>query len=103
VVPSDANGPMFTAPAAGATLPSATKAVFTWNQDANDPGMPPGGDVQHDGVGCNNCCPEYNTGALTTLHLPAVSGNVYDLQFTTDGQVTHRVVSTLQEWGPTDE
>jgi hypothetical protein len=100
---ADATGPAFTAPTAGATLPSATKPIFVWNQDPNDPGMVPLGDVPHSGPGCNSCCPEWNTGALTVMHLPPISGDVYDLQVTTDGSVSHRVITTLQEWTPTDD
>jgi hypothetical protein len=36
------------------------------------------------------------------MHLPPISGNAYDLQFTVGGNVVWRVVTTLQEWGPTD-
>jgi hypothetical protein len=97
---SDAMAPSVTAPTAG-MLASATKPVFSWSQDPGDPGQA-AGDVPHDGPGCNNCCPEWNLGALTTLHLPAISGDVYDLQFSTGGSVTHRVITTLQEWAPTD-
>jgi hypothetical protein len=98
---SDSLSPQVTMPQAGATVPFAQKVVIAWNQDANDPGMSLG-DVTHTGPGCNNCCPEWNTGALTVMHLPAISGNVYDLQFSTGGSVTHRVVTTIQEWTPTD-
>ena len=97
----DTMAPAFTQPTVGATLPSSTKAIFKWNQDPNDPGMA-AGDVAHNGPGCNACCPQWNIGALTALHLPPISGNVYDVQFSTDGSVAHRVVTTLQEWTPTD-
>ena len=56
-----------------------------------------------DGVnGCNMCCPEFNTGALSTLHLPPISGNAYDLQFTVDGKIAWRVITTIQEWAAPD-
>jgi hypothetical protein len=97
---SDAMAPSVTAPAAG-MIASAPKLLLSWSQDPNDPGQP-GGDVPHNGPGCNDCCPQYNPGALTTLHLPAFSGNAYDLQFSTGGSVTHRVITTLQEWTPPD-
>ena len=96
----DSMSPVFTQPAAGALSPSP-KPIFAWSQDPNDPGQN-AGDVPYMGVGCNNCCPEFNTGALTSLHLPPISGNVYDLQFSVDGSVVHRVITTLQEWGPSD-
>jgi hypothetical protein len=95
----DTKAPVFTNPADGATLPATPVPVFAWNPDPNDPGSNDG-DVMHDGPGCNMCCPEYNIGALTTLHLPPISGSVYDLQFFSGGDMVHRVVSTLQEWGP---
>ena len=54
------------------------------------------------GPGCNQCCPQFNTGSLSTLHLPPISGDVYDLQFSVDGAEVWRVITTLQEWGPSD-
>jgi hypothetical protein len=101
VTVSDASSPQLTAPAPAIPIAFANKPIFAWNQDPADPGAP-AGDVPHDGPGCTNCCPQWNTGELTTLHLPPISGNVYDLQFSTGGQVTHRVVTTLQEWMPSD-
>jgi hypothetical protein len=92
-------GPTLTAPAAGATVPSSTKPVLRWNQDPGDPGMNTG-DVIFGPV-CNGCC-EPKMGALTALHEPPVSGDVYDLQFTVGGNYLWRVVTTLQEWTPTD-
>lgn len=97
--PSATQGPVFTMPAGGMTL--TTKPIVAWKQNASTEGMA-GGDVPHDGPGCTNCCPQYSTGALTTLHLPAISGNAYDLQFTIDGKVVYRVITTLQEWTPPD-
>ena len=99
---SDTTGPKLTAPAAGATVPFAQKPILTWNQDSNDPGMA-SGDVPYMGPGCNDCCPQFNIGALTTLHEPAISGTVYDLQFYVGTSYLHRVVTTLQEWTPTDD
>ncbi len=96
---SDAMAPLFTSPAPEATL--TTKVLLAWNQDPNDVGQKDG-DVPYMGVGCNNCCPQFNTGSLSTLHLPPISGSVYDLHFTVDGSVVHRVITTLQEWGPSD-
>jgi hypothetical protein len=98
---ADAQAPLVTNPAAGATVPFSTKVKVTWQQDPNDVGAPDG-DVVYMGPGCTDCCPQFNLGSLTTLHLPPISGNVYDLQFTVDGQVAWRVVTTLQEWGPSD-
>ena len=94
---TDAMAPLVTAPAAGATVPSSSQLEIKWQQDPNDVGAPDG-DVPHDA----NSCPEYNTGGLSTLHLPPISGDAYDLQFTVAGKVSWRVITTLQEWGSTD-
>ena len=98
---SDTMSPLVTMPAANATVAFADKVKLTWQQDANDPGAPDG-DVPYMGPGCNQCCPQFNTGALSTLHLPPISGDVYDLQFSIGGSEVWRVITTLQEWGPTD-
>jgi hypothetical protein len=99
-VTSDAQAAQVTAPTTGASL--AQKPIVSWQRTPSEAGAPDG-DVPHvNGPGCDNCCPQYNTGALTTLHLPAVSGNVYDLQFSIDGALTHRVLTTLQRWSPSD-
>ena len=62
--------------------------------------MPTGDVAYQNGPGCTMCCPEWNLGALTSAHLPAISGNVYDLWFLIGGNVVHRVITTLQEWAP---
>ena len=98
---ADATAPTVTSPAAGATIASADKVKLTWQQDANDPGAPDG-NVPYMGPGCNMCCPQFNTGSLSTLHLPPISGSVYDLQFTVAGKVDHRVITTIQEWTASD-
>jgi hypothetical protein len=99
----DTRAPSFTAPASGAKLAVSPKTTLSWTQDPSDPGMPEG-DVPHvEGPACMNCCPEWNLGALTTLHLPAISGNVYDLQLSVGGQMVHRAITTLQEWGAPDD
>jgi len=98
---SDAMSPVFTSPSSGATL--TAKPVFAWNQDPNTVGAKDGDVPYMDGVGgCTMCCPEFNIGALSTLHLPPISGDVYDLQLTVDGKVVYRVITTLQEWTPPD-
>jgi hypothetical protein len=98
---ADATAPSVTSPAAGATVPFADKVKLTWQQDPNDPGQADG-NVPYMGPGCNQCCPQFNTGSLSTLHLPPISGDVYDLQFTIDGSEVWRVITSLQEWGPSD-
>lgn len=97
----DATAPNVTMPSSGAMIASAQKPKLTWQQDPNDVGAPDG-DVPYMGAGCNNCCPQFNLGALQTLHLPPISGDVYDLQFTVGGKLAWRVVTTLQEWTPRD-
>jgi hypothetical protein len=92
---SDDNSPKFTFPAAGMTVPFAMPPIVTWTQDANNAGAPDG-DVPH---GPTDAC-TFNPGALTTLHLPPISGDVFDLQFNVGGHLDHRVVTTLQEWTP---
>src|SRR5204863_5041645 len=92
---ADATGPKVTEPMAGATLAFAQKPTLKWNLSGMDPGSPPGGDVP-------SSCSGYNLGGLTTLHLPPISGSVYDLQFFDGGKIFYRVVTTLQEWGPPD-
>ena len=94
--------PLLTQPAAGATVPSSAKPILTWNQDANDPGKNDGDVIYMDGPGCMGCCPQFNPGALMMLHLPAISGDEYDLQFTVGGNYLWRTITTLQEWTPTD-
>ncbi|MFI5289598.1 MAG: hypothetical protein ACHQ17_08105 [Polyangia bacterium] len=98
---SDAQAPSVTMPAEGASVPFAMKPTFTWTESGTAPGMPLG-DVAHDGPACASCCPEWNTGAITTMHLPPVSGDVYDLQFSSGGKVFYRVLTTIQEWLPPD-
>src|SRR5690349_19355348 len=61
---SDSQAPQVTMPAAGAMVPFANKPLFAWTQSSADPGSAVG-DVPRD-----TTCPEYNTGAITTLHLP---------------------------------
>ncbi len=97
---SDTMAPLVSMPAAGAMVPSSSQLVLTWQPDPNDVGAPDG-DVPHD----PNSCPEYNTGSLgmlQPLHLPPISGDAYDLQFSVGGKVVWRVFTTLQEWGAAD-
>src|SRR5262245_14305318 len=88
----DARAPLITAPAAGATVPLAQPVHLTWQQDANDVGAPAGD------VTCTPAASVAGPGALSPLHEPPISGNVYDLQLTVDGSVAWRVITTLQQW-----
>jgi hypothetical protein len=94
-----ADSPVVTAPAAGATVAFAAPITIHWQPSANDAGSADG-NVPHDGPGCNNCCPQWTRGGLTTSHLPPISGDVYDLRFTVDGSEVWRTVTTLQAWAP---
>ncbi|MCU1281427.1 MAG: hypothetical protein JWM53_4973 [bacterium] len=94
---SDAMAPLVTMPAAGASVSASTQLIIKWQQDPNDVGTP-GGDVNPTEP---DCVTQYNTGALNPLHLPPISGDAYDLQFSVDGKVVWRVITTLQEWGST--
>jgi hypothetical protein len=100
LVPNDDNAPQVTSPQTGATLSATAPPVFGWNQSPSSPGTVDGDVPYMNGPDCNMCCPEFNLGALTTLHKPPASGSVYDLQFFIDGNIVHRVVTTLQEWAP---
>ncbi len=97
VTVSDALGPVLSEPTG--TVPAATRPILKWTRGLNDPGTPDG-DVPHDGPSCNNCCPQWNLGGLTTLHVPPISGDVYDLQILDGATMLWRVITTLQEWTP---
>src|SRR5579862_1377012 len=98
VVASAQLGPIVTAPTG--TVSFANRPTVTWQRGMNDPGAPTG-DVPHvNGPGCNDCCPEWNTGGITTMHLPPISGSVYDVQFSIAGSIVWRAITTLQEWAP---
>jgi hypothetical protein len=89
IVSSD-QAPLLIAPVGNAAL-GASPVDFTWQVSPSVPGTP-GGDASMD-------CPQWSTG-FTTLHLPPVSGTVYDLQLLSGDLVTHRVLTTLQKWTP---
>jgi|GEM_PF-2714900 len=107
-VVSDPQSPKLVSPTA-TTFTVAQKPVFTWQRTATEIGAPLG-DVEHPGLNpdlgnpnCNDCCPGWNKGELATFHEPPLSGNVYDLQLSVDGAaVSHRALTTLQEWTPPD-
>ncbi|HZS40265.1 MAG TPA: hypothetical protein VFF06_25715 [Polyangia bacterium] len=98
----DSQAPVITAPDLSQPLAFAQKPIFRWSQDPSSVGKPDGDVIYLDGPGCMGCCPEFTSGALTTLHLPPISGNEYDLQFFMGGTMVHRLITTLQEWTPTD-
>jgi hypothetical protein len=99
----DTRAPQMTQPTPGSSVPFSPKVIVKWNQDPSDPGKPDGDVLYIDGPGCMACCPQWNMGALTALHLPPESGNIYDVHFTVDGNYVWRLVTTMQEWTPTDD
>lgn len=81
--------PQFTQPMAGATLPSSSPPTFRFQPSATNVGSPSG----------DATCPQFQptlSGSLKILHLPAVSGTIFDLQITVDGAVAYRVLTTQQ-------
>ena len=98
-----ANAPQMTMPAVGATVPFDPKTTVKWDQSPTSAGQDTGDVPYLDGVnGCDACCPQFNAGALTTLHLPVQTGDIYDLHVFVDGNYVWRVITTLQEWAPPD-
>lgn len=91
VTTDDSQAPQYTLPAAnGMSFPSAAPPTFTWSLTPTLPGKPPNGDAAC--TACPTC------GPLLPAHLPPVSGDVYDLQLSSGGQVVYRVITTLQVW-----
>jgi hypothetical protein len=84
--PDAASGPRLTQPAPG-TLDAAP--TFTWEISASVPGQPNGT------VTCTKCA---TCGTLGPAHEPPISGDVYDLQFSADGAVVWRVLTTKQAY-----
>ncbi|MSP60826.1 MAG: hypothetical protein EXR72_10885 [Myxococcales bacterium] len=76
--------------AAGAMHPATPKPTFSWKLTATLDGKPNGT------AACDMKCP------LCGSHEAAVTGDLFDLQFSTGGAVTHRVLTTLQNWTPSD-
>ncbi len=90
----DANAPFFVAPVTdGAQVPSSPKPTLAWQPTPALPGKPGG----------NASCPYCPTcGPLVADHQLPVSGDVYDLQFSVDGNVVYRVIYTAQRFTPPD-
>jgi hypothetical protein len=91
----DSLAPAMTAPVGGATVPFDPKLELTWQQYPGSAGSATG-DV-------DTSCPQFALGGLTPQHLPPISGDVYDLQFSVAGSVVWRVITTLQEWSADDK
>lgn len=84
----DSQAPLILTPSDGASLPS-TPVDVTWQVTPTIVGEPQG-DIAA-------TCAQWNTG-YTTLHLPPVSGTIYDLQLVSGGEIKHRVLTSLQKW-----
>ena len=84
----DAQAPLVTSPHDGASVP-ITPVDIDWQVTPTE-----AGDVEGD---IPTSCAQWSTG-YTTLHLPPVSGTVYDLQLIAGGQIKHRVLTSLQKW-----
>lgn len=88
---SDSDAPQLTAPSSTAAVALVPVPDFTWRASAGIAGTT-AGDIPMD-------CAQWNTG-FSTLHLPPVSGTVYDLQVSIAGKLEHRVITSLQRWTP---
>jgi len=89
-VVSDADAPVIVSTASNAVLP-ATPVELIWASSQTTASSSGGdGDIAA-------TCAQWNTG-FATAHLEPVSGTVYDLQIAIDGQVRHRVLTSLRRW-----
>jgi len=84
----DTQAPLVTSPHDGASVPG-TPVDVDWQVTPSDVGDE-AGDIA-------TSCAQWSTG-YTTLHLPPVSGTIYDLQLVAGGQIRHRVLTSLQKW-----
>lgn len=90
----DALAPRFTNLADGMALAASVKPTLAWQLSSTQAGKPTGD------ASCPALCP--SCGPLATEHLPAVTGDVYDLQFSVAGSLDYRVLTTLQTFTPDD-
>jgi hypothetical protein len=86
--------PLWIMPANNATIPAAMPPILQWQPNATLAGMLDG----------DATCPQFqptslSIGRLRPLHLPPVSGTVYDLHFAVGGQDSYRVITTRQRVG----
>lgn len=87
VDPADA--PIFTAPTGGASVASDVAPVFRFEPSRSSAGQ----------SGGNVTCPQYQPQHLRrfdSLHLPAVTGTVFDLHVSIAGSTVYRVLTTRQ-------
>ena len=93
----DTRAPLLLLPTAGATLPSAQSPRVAWQVTPSDAG--------HDfgDATCEQCSLCGTSSApIGEDHLPPITGDAYDLQFSINGTVVWRVITTLQVWTPPD-
>lgn len=94
--------PKWLMPSMGMAISAASPPVFAWQPSATSTGMQDG----------DATCPQYQPaslplrarssglqGGLKPLHMPPVSGTVYDLHFAVDGSDAYRVLTTRQRAG----
>ena len=84
----DAQAPLVISPTTGAMLPVTSRPTITWQLSSTLSGRPNGNAV------CADRC------AICGQHEPPVSGDVYDVQFSTDGVLRWRALTTLQSFQP---
>jgi hypothetical protein len=85
----DTQAPKLTNLGDGMTLPGSAAATLAWDLSATMPGKATGD------ASCMKCP---NCGPLTIEHEPPVSGDVYDLQFSSDGVLRWRALTTQQTY-----
>lgn len=96
--------PTWLMPSPGVTISASAPPVFAWQPSATSTGMQDG----------DATCPQYQPaslhvlgsgvqggvqGGLRPLHMPPVSGTVYDLHFAANGSELYRVLTTRQRVG----
>lgn len=86
--------PQWVAPLSGAAVPVAMPVILQWQPTAASAGTPDG----------DATCPQFQPaaqrrGTVQPLHLPPVSGTVYDLHLAIDGTDVYRVVTSRQRAG----
>lgn len=84
--------PVWLEPAASATPPSSTPPAFRFQPSQTVPGSTNGD------ASCPQFSPQRRRG-FVALHLPPVSGTVFDVHFAVDGTDAYRVLTTKQSTG----
>lgn len=79
-------------PTSDMSYSAASSPILQWQPSSSSAGTPDG----------DATCPQFqptSLGKLGPLHLPAVSGTIYDLHFASGGQDVYRVITTRQRTG----